>query len=122
MTIDSKETPEASANEISQTQVPQSSISSSDGKQASENTHSIDTATGEDAPAELLQNALSKFLPISLGNMSASMHCLALGAIAAGCAPSSTSLLLPRNHVCLILQVARVMLLLPPAHKNLLHL
>lgn len=53
MTIDSKETPEASANKISQTQVPQSSISSSDGKQASENTHSIDTATGEDAPAEL---------------------------------------------------------------------
>ena len=36
MTIDSKETPEASANEISQTQVPQSSISSSDGKQVSE--------------------------------------------------------------------------------------
>lgn len=53
MTIDSKETPEASVNEIPQTQVPQSSISSSDGKQASENTHSIDTATGEDAPAEL---------------------------------------------------------------------
>ena len=122
MTIDSKETPEASANEISQTQVPQSSISSSDGKQASETlTLSILPPAKMPLP-NFLQNALSKFLPISLGNMSASMHCLALGAIAAGCAPSSTSPLLPRNHVCLILQVARVMLLLPPAHKNLLHL